>query len=375
MMLLLRIWKSFVSSQKMLTVFIVTSIAASLFCVNVMLGYIQSLYYAKYESSIYSTLTIANLDNALFNSDLKAYLEDEYSLRVGSVLYLSKSGDGAYLIGWDGTEEAGIWFPEMSGRFFTESEIDSSERIVYITEDEFKENGNREMLLMDGCEYLVIGYGWITSYNFSSVIGSESPQNLFEKSAGGSGHEKDRFRIIPYPAFKRAGYIPELLLIHVNGMTYRGMRQLADELGRRFPDASVTIPDKNSDQMRKRDILEYIPYALILSLIIAISVTKVIFEWLDGIKKQVKVYVLCGISRAKMTLALLGSLLLLFAAGEILALCVQFMILRPLAWVGAGYMPRVLDAAAAFAVLLLFVVSVTGKRITKVSAVGREGVE
>lgn len=324
-------------SNKLLTIIILLSITASLFCINVMLGYAEDRYRASYAASWFSTICINNVNNADYN-EIRGSISEKYGYEIGSALCFSKLEDETILIGWEGSDPPSIWFPEMSGRFFTEDELGSTKELVYLSRDVYKSNQQPSAVSIGDVDYEVIGYGWIITINFLAAVGERSSQTILS-----SVNQDELFMIIPQLTYEQYGYSPEIILVHINEITYNQLAQLTADLQRDFPDIEFTQSDNNSDDMKTMQKIMYVPFGVVLSLIIGVSLIQMINVWLSETKKVTYSYIVCGTSRKRMLFILLAELLIFVAAGEILALTIQRLILPILSYIGVSYMPNVRD--------------------------------
>ncbi len=259
--------KHSITSSKLLSSVIILSIVASLFCVNVMLGYAEDLYRANYDASWYSTICVTDMD-ANNCEAIKEYITIDQQYAIGSSLAFSQVED-IIVIGWNGNDSPERWFPTMSGRFFTENELSESANVAYLSRDLHESNQQKTHITINGLDYEAIGYGWIVGANFQRAIGNSSSQVVVGKN------HSNLYMIIPNLTYIQNGYVPSMLLIHVNEITYDQLNDLVRDLRIEFPNVEFTQSDNNSNAMRTSEKLKYVPCGIILALIICISLIQI----------------------------------------------------------------------------------------------------
>ncbi len=84
--------KSSITASKLLSAVIVISIVASMFCINVMLGYSEELYRESYDASWYSTICVTNMDASECEA-INDYITSVKQYKIGSSLAFSQADD------------------------------------------------------------------------------------------------------------------------------------------------------------------------------------------------------------------------------------------------------------------------------------------
>lgn len=337
-------------STKILSIIMILSITASLFCINVMLGYAEDLYRASYDASWYSTICITNINYDEFAA-VDTYIEKHHNYDIGSSLMFSKKED-ITVIGWAGSDPPTRWFPEMAGRFFNEDELIQSQNIAYVSKNLFERNTQEPYIVLDNVDYEIIGYGWIIGSNFEQGIGTSSTQTVIDGS-----DRNHLYMIIPHMTFEDHEYAPEMILVHINEITYDQLDALVKDLQNEFSNIEFVQSDNNSNTLRTSEKLRYVPCGIIFALLICISLVQMFDIWFAETKQIVYAYTVCGVSRKKMFSIMLLEILFFVVIGMVLALISQWLLLPFLSYLGVSSMPDISDVMVtlitAFIVLML----------------------
>ncbi|MCD7783740.1 MAG: hypothetical protein LUI15_07645 [Firmicutes bacterium] len=354
--------KHTVTAHKFLTLIITLSITASFFCVNTLFGYAEDLYRSGYDSTWYSTICVRSPEDVDLD-EVKALITDEYGFEIGSALCFTKLEDeNIFLIGFEGTDRGSQWFPEISGTFFTDDEELFLSDNAYLSQSVCSSIGYDDKIVIDGAAFNVIGYGWIISLNFSYSMGDELYSSFFSSENSSYETEKD-FAVIPETSYEKYGYKPELVLIHVNDATYKQLEGIVSSLRRIFPDAGLTVPEYNSDNYKIDTKLGMMPIGAVFVVLIGTSLVSLLYAWLDDTRRISHIYVICGISKAKIMIISQIELLLFVLLGEALALLIQYISLPWLSYLGDAYMPEASDVFLSFAVLCAAVTAILFRKI------------
>ena len=337
------------------TAMLLFSIGVALFCVNVVFGFAESTYRGGSAAVDYTTITIAGMDSDTKHKDMMAELK-RYD--PSAALYICRSADHAVLIGFDGTDVAGNWWPHMAGDFVNDKNTEDWPHVVYLTDFEAESVPIGNSFDIDGRAYRMIGYGWIVPANFTRLISHSSPQTVFDWFQQGSSYtgapdDVSRcFRIIPYEAF-RESYESDLIMLHFPEMSYGQMLKMTDRLSEMFPNSTVTPPTQSSNGLREHSLLlmrRYIPLYLVLT---QITVVLVIYEYYRKLHAELLVLRTCGMSKRKLRWQMMGEIVLLYVLGEAIALLLQRLLRGPLTKLNAGSLPTAQEAALGFAALLV----------------------
>ena len=350
-------FKHSVLSVRFLSLFVLLSIAASLFCINVMLGYAEDLYQSAYDASWFSTICITGMEGEC--DQITKCISDTYQYEIGSTLSFSEAED-VIVVGWDGNDVPARWFPEMSGDFFSAEQLGDSENIAYLSQDLFEENEQKKYISVKGTEYEVIGYGWIVGYNFNAAIGESSSQTIIDDS-----DDCNRFMVIPHLTYKKQGYVPQMVLLHIQEISYKQLVALVEDLKEEFPNVEFTQSDNNSDAMRTGEKLKYVPFGIILALIVGISLIQVFAVWFEETGSIARTYIICGMSRKKMMVLMLFEILFFILSGEGVALLIQWSVIPFLSHIGVSCMPGVPDVIVTLTASFLILAVVMLKKIMK----------
>ncbi|MCD8056054.1 MAG: hypothetical protein LUE25_04985 [Clostridiales bacterium] len=352
------------AAHKFLTVIIILSIAASFFCVNSMLGCAEDSYRSSYDATIFTTLCVSGHSDADIDQ-MRSFISDECGYAVGSTLSFAKCDD-FYLIGFDGTDASEKWFTCLSGSFFTDDAAFSLSDNVYLSFELSSYIDDSDTFTIDGHTYNVIGYGGIVSVNFRAAMG-----DIYSSFFTDGNIYSDNIYVISENSFNKYGYNADVVLIHINGVSYKQLEALLSDLESRFPAVQITIPSYNSDQYRLDEKLSTVPVSAFFVILIGASLLSMAYVWLDETKDISHIYIICGLSRAKTVIISVAELLFLTFLGEALALIVQYLALPWLSLLGAGYMPGLQDIILTFIIASSALVLLLFGRIIKNLDIGR----
>lgn len=357
--------------NKFLLLFVVLSIAAAMFCIDMTLASAQNEYESTLNINSLSSIAMFFDSETVQTDEIDKTLNSLFPTELRNVIYITKTDDGTTLIGWQGYNQTN-WFPHINGRFFSFDEVENEAKVAYIPTDDYgklgsDENGNIKIDI-DGESYSVIGAGWCNPYNFKSAISEDSPQDIFV-----SDFAKDyTFRIIPYTTFFQ-NYSPELVLIHFEHPSYSFLKEKKAVLEKYFETAAVTMPKENSDEYLLTQKAVRAAIGVVLSLLLIVSVIGIMQEWLKINSNRYYVFVLCGAGQRKIFLLILAEWLTYTVIGLLLSLGIQYCCLPLLSEIGAGYMPKLAEIAAQFILFYSVTVLMSAKNIKKVTAVSRRG--
>lgn len=357
--------------NKLLLLFVLLSMTAAMLCVNITLASAQHEYESTLGINYFSTITISADKEFAENEDIYDTLTSLFPNNLKNVLYITKTPDNSTLIGWQGYNITN-WFAHIDGRFFSYDEVESNEKAVYISFDEYgdliKSGVSDDGINIDGENYKIVGSGFLTPFNFMSPISEESPQKIFisKKSSDYS------FRIIPYTTFFQS-YSPELILVHFYSNTYSQLKEKAEILKECFSEAVITMPEENSNEYLFNQKAVRGSIGVILSLLIYISVIGIMQEWLKINSKRYYVFTLCGANQRKIILLILLEWLTYVTAAVLLALGIQYCLLPFLSMLKAGYMPTLTEVLVHLITFYLFIVLFSLKKIRKITDIKSRG--
>ena len=340
------------------TIMVLFSIVVAVFCLNVIAGYAETYYRSTADTNIYTTITIAGMDEETQNTDMLTKLRQYGAV---TAIYICRSKDGAILMGFDGTDSASQWWPDMAGDFVNSYNGDDFPNIVYLTDFEAKKTPIGDFLDIDDKAFKVIGYGWIVPENFTRVFGRSSPQTVFDEFGSATYYDDTiedisrAFRVIPYQAF-RASYTADLIMVRFTNRNYGQMLKITDRVGKMFPHSTVTPPTANASEAFQRALQtmrHFIPLFLILT---EITVVLAVCELYKKLQNECYICRICGMSREQIKWLLIGEVGLLYLLGSILAVVLQMTLNGVLTRLDAGEMPTLPETA--MATIVLYVITV-----------------
>lgn len=345
-------WRSYTA----ITVTVLFSIVIAVFCVNVVLGYAETYYQSFSRGTTYTVITVAGMDAETKQKDMMSELS-QYG--PSAALYLCRTKDGAVLVGFDGTDIAGIWWPEISGTFVNNYSGKEYPYIVYLRDNEMaaRQYAIGDTMELDGKDYRISGYGFNLLFNLTHLISKQSPQTVFDRDVPDYAADDPAgwVRVIPYSAF-RESYLPDLILLHFPQMSYGQILKMTDRLEKLYPGASVTPPVKNPDELYQYGLMimrRFIPLFIILTEITLILMLRELFR---SLRTECFICRICGMPRRKLRLFMIGLVALLYLPGSGLAIILQLALKGILTRLRAGAMPPA--SAIALGVLLIFGISV-----------------
>ena len=318
-------------------------ISAALFCINAMLGYVETYYRGMRTSNSYSTLTIvSSCDKEIPVEEIKAYIRGEEGMEIRNILNISLLPEQICLIGWEGYGQT-KWFPHVSGSFFTEEQVVQSENVIYITSDEYAtlDDTKNNHLEMDGENYKIIGTGWMVEKNFMDAIGESSQQTIFQEMKGGGIYygERYKYRIIPYTTFNER-YTPGLVFVQMESASYRQIQELTERLTVKYPGLDVAMPRNDSDEYRAERLKNDSKYILLLAVLLWVTMVNMVREWILLNRNGYRVLGICGATKGRVKRLVLLELFLFVLLGEVIALVAQKAVLSSVGLPGVEQMPR-----------------------------------
>lgn len=354
-----------------MALFIVISVAAALFCVNVLLGYAQTKYLIFTGVNYYSTLTIVDQGDNPVLEKVQSFVEENIvdentDLQISNCLYFTATEENIGVIGWYGEKQT-RWFPHVSGTFFTEAQMQDGQNVIYLTSAEYMELEDKRWLRMDGIDYEIIGTGWIVDRNFMIAISEESSQNVFvERENKGYSTQLEGlayvYRVIPYAAYVER-YEPDLMFLQFDRITNRQLKKVMDQLNSEFPQLDITMPAENSDEEREEQKRIYGSRGAILACLVWLILITVVREWISVNRRGYRVFRICGAKRVQISGMILLELGILFLAGLFIALVSQKLCFQVLANFGVKDMPTMAEAIMTMLSLYLMTGIVSVRKI------------
>ena len=262
---------------------LLSGIVISMYCICAMLGVAVSEYETAKTWNDYTTLIVNPGEvHATENSKMIQLLDRTNDEDIQNVIYLTRYKNGIYVIGWDGTQQT-QWFPHSSGRFFTEEEIKTGEKLAYVSEGYQTYDKSKEIELA-GEIYQVIGVGWMVTYNFSSMIPDESKVHLFTEETPydnpGSGKTREeyfKFIIIPVSCYLE-NYQPDQILVQISHADTRKMKEYKKILENEVPGIQVCLPARTAEVRLEEKTVVYIRKSLVLSIVAGLTLLQLVIQ-------------------------------------------------------------------------------------------------
>ena len=262
-------------------------------------------------------------------------------------------------MGFDGSDQAGNWWPEGGGEFVNNCTSADYPNVVYLNAPEMMTRNLSigSLFELDGKEYRIIGNGQIIQFNLNRLISKSSPQTVFDLSV--STHAPDDtagwFRVFPYQTF-RESYEPELILVHFPKMNYGQILRMTDRLAKMFPNCTVTAPKYNSNELYQyalQIMRRFIPLYVFRT---EITVVLAVCELYKKLRTECFLCRLCGMSRRKLRRQLIAVVGVLYLLGSAAALLLQLALKGPLAKLTVRELPTAAELTAG--VLAMYILSV-----------------
>lgn len=357
-------------NRKILSAFLIVGYLSVFLC----LFFTASSAKDEYESS----LNINYLSSVSFTVDEENQIDDsrDYSALLEknfddllNVLYITNDAEGNTIIGWYGYEPA-HWFPLSTGRFFTFSDNENRNNVVYIGDSEYSGLiGKQSSLSLNGYDFEIIGSGYLSPFNFRYPINSKSEQKIFVSTMT----EDYSFRIIPYTVFFD-NYSPELILVQFNNPSYSDLKERCNKLEELLPGTTVLLPDKSSDMYLVTEKIKRMSVGAFLSATILISMIGIFSEFIKIRKNLLRTFYICGLSTGKLQLIVCLEQFLYIIVAEITVIVFQVLLKEHLAVIGVGSVPEIGEIL--FITILIFSIMIIGahNRIKKIQmlSVGEE---
>ena len=326
----------------------------SSFCISVMLGLAVGQYHLSTGGNIYATLTIEPGDTTAQRIDeISQYADELADAGVANMLCLTQLSDNHILIGWQGTG-GDYWFPITSGSFFSELDQLTNAQVAFISDSYQKDHMNEQKVRIGDHAYSIIGSGWIVPYNFTAALSSQSDTQIFP-DVEGDGFVEPYFIIIPFSYYAKE-FEPTLILLHFNTATYSQLESYANALSAKFPDSHIYLPDCNSDNLLTENQIMYGRLGMLLCAIASITIILLMSEWMALYRKELYVYYLCGMTKAKCFILIYSHWFVLVSIGAVIAVAAHYLAFPVLQYVNADYPPRI--GIFVFSLLLFYILTV-----------------
>lgn len=363
----IRFLKNSFFAKKTLFIVITLFVMVSTFCINVMFGYSESLYYDSLNATKYSTITFSNMDDITKSEDLLKCVQEITGYKVGSVLYFNDLGNMSTLIGWDGVEDTRRWGAHISGRRFTNEEMTNGKDVIYMTYHDYesKELSIGDNIIIDDTEYDVIGVGFLYSGVFLDAVGSDCKQTVIGQDLAQHTKELQSYVMTPYKTFIKNGYQPDLVLLHFVDINRSQYLDACEKVRTAFPNCNITVSSNSSDYSRFIMALSWVPFGVIMALIVGISLLNITSIWISEQRQIAYVYQICGLSKSRIKLYFFLEILVFSIIGEVLALTAQLLLKYPLSLIFVDRMPNVLEIITTALLVFALLSAASCKRIDK----------
>ncbi len=344
------------------TVLLICIFAAGFFCLNLLVGFGETDYGYAISDSQKNTIAITDINHKLEKLDLYSYFTEKTDYRICEILYLSEYDPYHMLIGWSGTNNCALWFPHVSGRFFSQEEIMGNEEgLIYLSNNLLSEVNEKKQYVVEDFEYSVIGTGWIITQNLTVA---ELPVKIFSHVRP---HEDPAVEILPYHAFLKRNHPAEVIYVYVTGYTTRERIKMTKEIQEMFPGTVVTTSDFESEHFRMKRLSEMSLVGIVFSLLIWASLSSAFSLWLERNKKVYSTLRVCGMSLVNTCTQTFFLLVALVFMGQGVALLLQALLSPALSFLRIENYPPILYLLVSPCILLFCVYAVNIRSILRVA--------
>lgn len=363
-MIIFKITRDVLLNRRFLALFIVLSVAASLFCLNMSLGVAEYEYRTSLSFNTYSTLTLVHPRDESASTDYVAHLQGTQGYSVGSALYITKLGDAEYVIGWDGSDSFDFWWGCLNVTRFSEADLSGGRKVAFVSEYLYSRLEDRTSLKLGNSEFEIIGYSMIVPANLLAGMDSSAQDVISAEDY------RIDVTVVPYRAYAEEGYTPDMIRIKVDNITEKQRGALVREIREEFCGDAIYLPVASSDEYRAEKLVKYGLPAVFFAIVIWLGFLNLIFEWLDSIGRLTYVYRICGLSHGKITLIALIALFVLFTSGEGIALLLQWLLLPVLSPLDVRCLPSLGLILISFGMLYALTAFVSLFKIPKLEIEG-----
>ncbi len=159
---------------------------------------------------------------------------------------------------------------------------------------------------------------------------------------------------------------PELILVHFDYASRADLRKYQAILGDVYPESSILLPDRNSDEELLSENIRGIVRAAVLGLIAFITIVQLMGQWIGFYRKELAVYHIAGMTRLRCSLLLGGHWTVFFIIASGLAVATHYACLSFLDLVEADYMPAVLPLLIVLGVIYITTILYSVKFVSRV---------
>lgn len=342
-------------------------VTVSLFCINVMFGYAESMYYNQLNATVYSTVTFSNMDGKTKAEDLLKRAREITEYKVGSVLYFKELENMSTLIGWDGTEDTRRWGSHIAGRRFTNEEMENGENVIYVHWHDYEDKSLSigDSITVDKIDYSIIGMGFLHSSVFLDAVGSDSTQTVIGQDLAQHSKKRQSYMMVPYKGFRKNGYEPDVVLLHFVDINHSQYLKAYEKLKIEFPNCEITASNNSSDFNRLFLAVAWAPFGFILAFAIGISLANIMSIWISEQRQIVYVYQICGLSKRRIRAYSVLEIFVISVIGEVISLLTQLLFKVPLSIIFVERMPNILEILITVAISFVLLSLVARKQIRK----------
>ncbi len=262
------------------------------------IGVLNHLNALRHASSSYTSICITPLDESISEYAL-AFFESEPLGKMNNafVVDLHMSEDRPQMVGWKGTAFTRWQALEAGTSFFTDEQVESSERIAMMSVTSL---GKRpKMRTVNGKEYSVIEYGSFDVYMLLRRFPTK-----FDYYEEEFGYEDLLF--IPYHTFFADGFIPEAIVLDFKEALTGSESKTIRLLEKYFPNCQIhLVGSSKQTQAREGEYDRILAMFIGVACLSALSVFTFFNGWIRQNSRQYKLYILCGATHAKVFLLLL----------------------------------------------------------------------
>lgn len=342
--LLMDHFKQFWKRQTFLFFVLIIGVTISFFAFNSLFGTINYTT-TNIAKNIYRTYSL-DFGDQYSSVDQEKILDlIERNNEVETVAFFTIDQEKPLLVGFHSTPTTRLinWYTYSEGRFFTEEELNSSERIAIVADDLYIPadiNWNEHPFSVDGIDYSVIGLSM--SFTVSNLFTDPDLLNQYYPVNIGTNYDSIKENnegpwlntpgtavIIPYKTYLEQGYSPNLVRIEYKADYFNRLPEFQKQLQDLFPQAKV-IPPGQLDERLYDSIKETVMQAVFVIALALVNILSLFTFWLWTNRDTFRTYRICGARQGQLfrALAIQWGIIVLLCFG--LSRLLQFA-LQPLA--------------------------------------------
>ena len=261
-------------------------------------GVMNHLRQLRQASSSYTSICITPLDAGIAEYAL-AFFETSPlgDMQNAFVVDLDTSGERPQMVGWKGTAFTRWEALEAGMSFFDDRQVESTEHIAIMSVTSMGERPGERTV--NGINYSVIEHGSLSIFMLLRKFPGE-----FDYYVDQNGNNDEL--IIPYRTFFADGFVPDAIVLDMKEALTGSDAAIIDLIAGYFPNCHIHLVGSSQQSKARSNEYEQMQALFIgVSLLSALSVFTFFNGWIRQNARQYQIYMLCGATRAKVSLLLL----------------------------------------------------------------------